>query len=25
MQETDEGKNLVVCENADDMFIKLGI
>lgn len=23
MQETDEGKNLFVCENADDMFIKL--
>ena len=25
MQETDEGKNLVVCESADDMFIKLGL
>ncbi len=23
LQETDEGKNLVECENADDMFIKL--
>jgi len=25
MKETDEGKNLVECENADDMFNKLGI
>jgi len=25
MQETDEGKNLVVCDSADDMFLKLGI
>lgn len=23
--ETDAGKNLVVCEDADDMFRKLGI
>ncbi len=23
--ETDAGKNLVVCENTDDMFRKLGI
>jgi DNA-damage-inducible protein J len=23
--ETDDGKNLVVCEDADDMFRKLGI
>ena len=23
MQETDEGKNLVVCDNVDDMFSKL--
>ena len=24
-RETDEGKNLVECENAEDMFNKLGI
>jgi DNA-damage-inducible protein J len=23
--ETDSGRNLVVCEDADDMFKKLGI
>jgi DNA-damage-inducible protein J len=23
MQETDEGKNLVMCDNVDDMFSKL--
>jgi DNA-damage-inducible protein J len=25
LRETDEGKNLVACEDADDMFNKLGI
>lgn len=25
MQETDEGKNLVVCDNVDDMFLKLNM
>jgi DNA-damage-inducible protein J len=25
MKETDEGKNLVECENAEDMFKKLGL
>ena len=24
-QETDEGKNLVECRDADDMFKKLGL
>jgi DNA-damage-inducible protein J len=24
-EETDAGKNLVICEDADDMFRKLGI
>lgn len=24
-KDTDEGKNLIECENADDMFGKLGI
>ena len=24
-QKTDEGKDLVVCEDADDMFKKLGL
>jgi len=24
-EETDDGKNLVVCKDADDMFNKLGI
>ncbi|MDP8247418.1 MAG: type II toxin-antitoxin system RelB/DinJ family antitoxin [Candidatus Tritonobacter lacicola] len=24
-EDTDAGRNLVVCENADDMFEKLGI
>ncbi len=24
-EDTDAGRNLVVCENADDMFDKLGI
>ena len=24
-EESDAGRNLVVCENADDMFDKLGI
>ena len=24
-QDTDAGRNLVKCENADDMFEKLGI
>lgn len=25
LEDTDEGRNLVVCEDADDMFKKLGI
>ena len=25
LQETDEGKNLVECRDADDMFKKLGL
>ncbi len=25
LADTDSGRNLVVCENADDMFKKLGI
>jgi len=25
LDDTDAGKNLVVCKNADDMFDKLGI
>lgn len=25
MDATDSGQNLVICENADDMFDKLGI
>jgi DNA-damage-inducible protein J len=25
LEETDEGKNLIVCKDTDDMFRKLGI